>query len=113
LPGRDRPMPPNGAPETDRASRQELERRVAARVHRQMGITAAAMGTVAAGVGFWWIGRVFGVGPLEALRAAWPLFLLVLLLLAFAMLVSFGAARAAWLTEQFAARRRRRDADNP
>jgi apolipoprotein N-acyltransferase len=103
---------PDGATQPGRAARRASEREVQARVHRQMGITAAVMGVAAAGVGFWWIGRVFGVGPLEALQAAWPLFLLVLVILALGMLLSLGAARAAWLTERFLARRRQRKVDS-
>lgn len=90
---------------------RDLQREVQARVHRQMGITAAVMGVIAAGVGFWWIGRVFGVGPLEALRAALPLFLIVLVILALGALLSLGAARAAWLTERLVTKHRKQRID--
>lgn len=105
-------MTPQGAPETDRKALHEMQREVQARVHRQMGMTAAVMGIIAAGVGFWWIGRVFGVGPLEALKATLPLFLIVLLILALGALLSLGAARAAWLTERFFARRGQQRVDD-
>lgn len=82
----------------------EAERELRARVHRQMGMTAAVMGVIAAGVGFWWINRSFGVSPWEALASALPLFGIVVALLAAAALVGLGAARLAYLTERLARR---------
>jgi len=103
---------PQGAPTPNRESQRELEREVQARVHRQMGITAAVMWVIAAGVGFWWIGRVFGVGPLEALRAALPLFVIVLIILALGALLSLGAARAAGFAERIVGRRENQRVDS-
>lgn len=86
------------------SSLHEAERELRARVHKRMGITAAVLGIIAAGVGFWWINRAFGVKPWEALVSALPLFGLVVALLALAALVSLGAARLAYFAERRAHR---------
>jgi len=83
---------------------KEAERALKARVHRQMGMTAAVMGVIAAGVGFWWINRVFGVSPLEALVSAMPLFAIVVALLGLTALAGLGAARMAISAERLARR---------
>lgn len=87
-----------------RGSHEEVERALKARLHRQMGMTAAVMGVIAAGVGFWWIGRVFGVTPYRALADALPLFSLVLVLLGLVALPSFAAIRLVQYIERRAER---------
>lgn len=85
-------------------SLNEAERALRARFHRQLGMTAAVMGVIAAGVGFWWIGRAFGVTPWEALVSAMPLFGIVVALLGLAALAGLGTARLAYFAERLARR---------
>lgn|GEM_PF-3343554 len=82
----------------------EAVKRMNARVHKHMGMTAAVLGLIAAGVALWRLSAVLGVSPLEALGGAMPLFLLCLIILAIGALFSFGTSRVAFAVERLVKR---------
>ena len=95
--------------EGNRLEPTEAERQLRAKVHKHMGMTAAILGVAAAGVGFWWISRVFGVSPLAALGEALPLFTIVLAILGAGVLLSLAVSRLAWWVERASKRNRKHE----
>lgn len=86
----------------------EAEKAFRAKVHRHMGMTAAILGLIAAGVGFWSIGRVFGFSPWAALAEAMPLFLICLAILGLGVVFSLGTSRVALGIERLVTRKNRK-----
>lgn len=95
--------------EERRTELSEAERQLRAKVHRQMGMSAAILGGIAVLVGFWWISRVFGVSPLTALRETMPLFTIVLVILGAGVLFSLAASRLALWIERLNNRYRKQE----
>lgn len=88
----------------------EAQRKLHAKVHRQLGTLAAVLGIVAAIVGFWFIGRLFGVSPWQALREAMPLFVIVLIILGLGVLFSMGTSRIAYGIERLVKKNKKQQA---
>lgn len=88
----------------------EADRKLRARVHRHMGMSAAVLGVIAAIVGLWWISKVFGVSPWTAVKEAIPLFLIVLVILGLGVVFSLGTSRLAYGIELLVKRYKKKKA---
>lgn len=74
----------------------EAVKRLNAKVHRHMGMTAAVLGLVAAGVALYLLSSRMGISPWWALADAMPAFLVVLAILGLGVVFSLGTSRLAW-----------------
>lgn len=93
---------------SENGSRQlEAERALKAKVHRHLGMTAAVLGILAAGLGLRWISVNFNISPWAALGEAMPLLLIVLVILGIGILGSLGISRLALGIERLAKRKER------
>ncbi len=88
----------------------EAVKKLNARVHKHMGMTAAVLGLIAAGVALWRLSSVMGVSPLEALGGAMPLFFIVLVILGIGVLFSLGTSRVAYAIEKLVKRMQKKKA---
>ncbi|MFZ5813887.1 MAG: hypothetical protein ACOY93_01110 [Bacillota bacterium] len=88
----------------------EAVRQLNYKVHRHMGMTAAVLGLIAAGVAFWRLSSVMGISPWEALSGAMPLFGLILVILLLGVIFSLGTSRLAWGIEKLIERAKKRKA---
>lgn len=88
----------------------ETVRQLNAKVHRHMGMTAAVLGLVAAGVGLWLLSSRLGISPWAALKDAMPAFFVVLVILGLGVVFSLGTSRLAWGIERLVKRIRKKKA---
>lgn len=88
----------------------EAVKRMNARVHRHMGMTAAVLGLVAAGVALWLLSSRMGISPWEALGGAMPLFVICLVILGLGVVFSLGTSRIAYGIEKLVERTKKKKA---
>lgn len=88
----------------------EAVKRLNAKVHRHMGMTAAVLGLVAAGVALYLLSSRLGISPWAALADAMPGFFVILVILGLGVLFSLGTSRIAWGVERLVKRIKKRKA---